>query len=60
MNGKIITNTSNCACCDAEYELEEFTTIDCELICVECVEDDAYSDNEHTNESRLSVWERNQ
>jgi formylmethanofuran dehydrogenase subunit E len=56
MNNIIKTDWTKCSCCGEEYYLEELCLVDCELICVECVENDEL---EHTNDSRLTLIERN-
>jgi len=60
MNGIINLNTYACDCCGKEFEESEMVLMDCELVCVECVESDEYSEyEEHTNDSRLTLIERN-
>jgi hypothetical protein len=55
MSNKVIIDNGNCVCCGAAYPLDELMVDDCELVCVECVEDDV----EHMSDNRLSVWDRN-
>lgn len=47
-----------CSCCGKEYEESEMCLVDCELVCVECVER-GDEDDGHVSEERLSVWDRN-